>query len=114
MKWVALSGLVGLGPLAAIGPVDLGPGPAERSSAALEELIVRVDLVQSLVQGKLVLQLHADAAKVGSQILQAQQGMCNCRETPISAHSLHLHVYRPQQCCGLEEFCLLPVKLQVW
>ncbi|CAL8466123.1 g5659 [Coccomyxa elongata] len=64
VKWVAPSGLVGLGPLAAIGPVDLGPGPAERSSAALQELIVRVDPVQSLVQGKLVLQLHADAAKV--------------------------------------------------
>ena len=69
VKWVAPSGLVGLGPLAAVGPVDLGPGPAERSSAALQELIVRVDPVQSLVQGKLVLQLHADAAKVGPQMI---------------------------------------------
>ena len=64
VKWVAPSGLVGLGPLAAVGPVELGPGPAERSSAELQEVVVCVDPVQSLVQGKLVLHLHADSAKV--------------------------------------------------
>lgn len=65
VKWVAPSGLVGFGPLAAVGPVELGPGPAERSSAELQEVIVCVDPLQSLVQGKLVLHLHADTAKVG-------------------------------------------------
>lgn len=60
------SGLVGLGPLAAVGPVEMGPGRAEGSSLQVPDLIVRVDPVQSLLQQKLILQLHAHAAQVGS------------------------------------------------
>ncbi len=64
VKWVAPSGLVGFGPLAAVGPVELGPGAAEGSSLELPEVVVCVDPLQSLLQRKLVLQLHAAAAQV--------------------------------------------------
>ncbi len=37
VQWVAPSGLVGLGPLAALGPVELGPGAAEGSSLHLPQ-----------------------------------------------------------------------------
>ena len=62
---MAPSGLLGVGPLAKVGPVELGPGRAERSSVQLPEVIVRVDALQSLLQRKLVVQLTADRAQVG-------------------------------------------------
>lgn len=79
VKWVAPSGLVGLGPLAAVGPVELGPGSAERSSIALQQVIVRVDPLQSLVQRKLVVQLHADAPQVACSLSQ-------CHSSRVSSH----------------------------
>lgn len=65
---MAPSGLVGFGPLAAAGPVELGPSAAEGSSLELPEVVVCVDPLQSLLQGKLVLQLHAAAAQVTNNL----------------------------------------------
>eukprot|EP00884_Botryococcus_braunii_P001435 jgi/Botrbrau1/11292/Bobra.0038s0058.1 len=64
VHWVAPSGLVGATPLAAVGPVSVGPGPAERSSVSLPRVLVCVDPLQSLLQKKLVLTFRANHAQV--------------------------------------------------
>lgn len=64
VRWVAPSGVLGFGPLASVGPVSLGPGAAEKSSLEILRVIVCVDPLQSLLQQKLILQLHADQAQV--------------------------------------------------
>lgn len=64
VRWVAPSGLVGFGPLASVGPVSLGPGAAEKSSLEIPRMVVCVDPLQSLLQRKLIVQLHADQAQV--------------------------------------------------
>jgi hypothetical protein len=64
VKWVAPTGLVGVGPLTAVGPVQLGPSSAEGSSLEVPEVVVHVDPLQSLLQRKIVLQLHAHCAQV--------------------------------------------------
>ncbi len=63
VRWVAPAGALGLGPLAAVGPVEVGPGGVEGSSAELPEVEVRVAALPSLVQRKLVLRLHAPRAQ---------------------------------------------------
>ncbi len=69
VRWVAPSGLVGFGPLASVGPVSLGAGAAEKSSLEIPRVVVCVDPLQSLLQQKLILQLHADQAQVRSKPL---------------------------------------------
>ena len=69
VRWVAPSGLVGFGPLASVGPVSLGAGAAEKSSVEIPRMVVCVDPLQSLLQQKLILQLHADQAQVHSKHL---------------------------------------------
>ena len=64
VRWVAPSGLVGFGPLASVGPVSLGPGAAEKSGLEIPRMVVCVDPLQSLLQRKLIVQLHADQAQV--------------------------------------------------
>lgn len=68
VRWVAPSGLVGFGPLASVGPVSLGPGAAEKSSLEIPRVVVCVDPLQSLLQQKLIMQLHADQAQVHSHV----------------------------------------------
>ncbi len=75
MHWVAPSGLVGVTPLAAVGPVSVGPGPAERSSASLPRVLVRVDPLQSLLQKKLVLSFRADQAQVRAFLSDVVHGL---------------------------------------
>ena len=65
MKWLAPSGVLGLHPLAAIGPVSVGPGPIEHSSALLPDVRISINPVQSLVQRQVVLKIHIPAAQVG-------------------------------------------------
>ena len=69
VKWVAPSGLMGFGPLASVGPVSLGAGAAEKSSLEIPRVVVCVDPLQSLLQQKLILQLHADRAQVHNKPL---------------------------------------------
>eukprot|EP00891_Asterochloris_glomerata_P005156 jgi/Astpho2/5156/Aster-x0241 len=64
VKWVAPSGVLGLHPLAAIGPVRVGPGPIEHSSALLPNVRISMDPVQSLVQRQVVLKIHIPAAQL--------------------------------------------------
>lgn len=64
VRWIAPTGLVGLTPLASVGPISLGPSAVEKSSALLPEVVVRLDVVQSLLHGKLMLQLQADRPEV--------------------------------------------------
>lgn len=68
VKWVAPSGVLGLHPLAAIGPVRVGPGPIEHSSALLPNVQISMDPVQSLVQRQVVLKIHIPAAQVGHSL----------------------------------------------
>ena len=64
VRWVAPTGALGLGPLAAVGPVSVGPGPVEGSSAELPQVEVHVAAVSSLLQRRVVLRLHAPDAQV--------------------------------------------------
>ena len=59
VKWVMPLGLTGVTPLAAIGPVSVGPSHsgAERSSVEAPHVTVFVDALQSLLQRKAVLRL---------------------------------------------------------
>lgn len=78
MRWVAPSGLVGFGPLASVGPVSLGPGAAEKSSLEIPRVVVCVDPLQSLLQQKLIMQLHADQAQVHSAPRAIAFSACCC------------------------------------
>ena len=65
VNWIAPTGVVGLTPLASLGPVEVGPSPVESSSAVLPEVLLRLDPLQSLIHRKLMLQLQADSSQVG-------------------------------------------------
>ena len=75
---MAPSGLVGFGPLASMGPVSLGPGAAEKSSLEIPRVVVCVDPLQSLLQQKLIMQLHADQAQVHSVSRAIAFSACCC------------------------------------
>lgn len=64
VKWVAPTGLIGISPLASVGPLTLGPSTREGSSAFVPQVLLRLDPVQSLIQGKVILQFHAGQAEV--------------------------------------------------
>ena len=64
VNWLAPTGLTGIHPFVSMGPVSLGPGQAEGSWAYLPEVRVSVNPVKSMIQHKLVLNLHAPAAEV--------------------------------------------------
>ena len=59
VKWVMPLGVTGVTPLAAVGPVSVGPSHsgAERSSVEAPHVTVFVDALQSLLQRKAVLRL---------------------------------------------------------
>ena len=59
VKWVMPLGITGMTPLAAFGPVSMGPSHsgAERSSLDAPHVTVFVDALQSLLQRKAVLRL---------------------------------------------------------
>ncbi len=59
VKWVMPLGVTGVTPLAAVGPVSVGPSHsgAERSSIEAPHVTVFVDALQSLLQRKAVLRL---------------------------------------------------------
>ena len=52
MQWVLPTGLVGLGPLAAAGPVSVGPGSVERSSVNLPGVTLHLETIKSILQRK--------------------------------------------------------------
>lgn len=58
------TGLVGLGPLARLGPLRLGPGATEGSSAAIESLDVHLDALRTLRERRPVLGLRLRGAQV--------------------------------------------------
>jgi hypothetical protein len=64
VHWLAPTGLIGLTPLACLGPVSVGPGPAEGSSAHVQRLTVAVDTIQSLLQRRVMLTVRAHQARV--------------------------------------------------
>lgn len=64
VRWVAPTGLLGLTPLVCLGPVTVGPGCAEGSSAQVQRLTVGLDNVQSLLQRRVVLTVRAHQARV--------------------------------------------------
>ena len=68
--WVApVTGLVGLTPLASLGPISLGPGPVERSSARVGRVSVGLDPLQSALQRRVVLTIRALGAEVGGWLV---------------------------------------------
>lgn len=64
VKWLAPTGITGLTPLASVGPVSIGAGPVEVSSATIDRVLVRFDPLKSLARGKLVLTLDGKDAEV--------------------------------------------------
>lgn len=64
MRWVSPAGVTGLMPLASVGPISLGASPVEHSTARVERLLVGVDLLQSLLQGRIILTTRAVGAEV--------------------------------------------------
>lgn len=80
VRWVSpLAGLLGLGPLASLGPVSLGAGPVERSSAQAERLWVGLDLPQSALQRRVVLAVKARGLRVrGGEQRIGGLGMVAC------------------------------------
>jgi hypothetical protein len=71
VRWIAPTGLVGLTPLAAVGPVELGPSASglERTSVTAPEVVVSVNALQSALQRKVVLSLQAVGTQVGACIM---------------------------------------------
>lgn len=69
VKWIAPTGLVGVTPLLAVGPVSVGPSHSglERSSLEAEHVTVFMDVLQSLLQRKAVLRLLAVQPQVRLQ-----------------------------------------------
>ena len=91
VRWLAPTGLMGLTPVASIGPVEVGPSSLEGSSAVLPEVLVRLDPLQSLLKRKLMLQLQADKAQVYLLICRAlglDDGLVQ-RALKVSGHILH-------------------------
>ena len=67
VRWVAPMGLLGITPLGCMGPVHVGPGRVEGSSAEVQRLMVGLDPVQSVLQGRVVLTVKAQDAQVGGK-----------------------------------------------
>ena len=82
VRWIAPSGLVGLTPLASVGPVELGPSASglERTSVTAPEVVVSVNALQSALQRKVVLSLQA----VGTQV-----GICTRLRTCVRPSCIH-------------------------
>ena len=55
VRWLSPLGVTGLAPLASVGPVAVGPGPAETSSLTADEVLVSLDAVRSLASRRPVL-----------------------------------------------------------
>lgn len=70
VKWLAPTGVLGITPLASVGPVTLGPSSREGSSARVSEVVVKLDLLQSLLQQKIMLQFQAAQAEVINTLIQ--------------------------------------------
>ena len=66
VNWVSPAGLLGLTPVASIGPVHVGLFALEGSSLEAPELQVQLDPLQSLLQRHPVLDIHAERAKVSA------------------------------------------------
>lgn len=64
VKWIAPTGLTGMTPLAAIGPVMLGPSAREFSSASVPHVVIMLDPIQTVLQRKVILRVQANQAQV--------------------------------------------------
>jgi len=62
--WIAPTGISGLHPLASVGPITLGEGPVERSTATLERVSLGFSPIQSIFRGRLVLTVRVGGAEV--------------------------------------------------
>lgn len=62
--WLAPTGLLGLHPIGSVGPISVGPGPVERSSATLDRVAVGVNPLQSILRQRIVLTVKATGAEV--------------------------------------------------
>lgn len=78
LQWVLPAGVVGLGPLARVGPLVVGPGPVERSSFSVAAATVRVSPMQSLLRRKLVLALALHGAQARRSGCFGDACVCAC------------------------------------
>lgn len=69
VKWLAPTGITGLTPLAAVGPLSIGQCPLESSSATIDTVLVHLDVLRSLTLGRLV--LTADGRNADVHLKQA-------------------------------------------
>eukprot|EP00798_Chlamydomonas_sp_ICE-L_P004358 gene4358-14478_t len=54
-------------PLISVGPLEVGPGPVEKSHLAMNELAVFLDPVQSAIHKQIMLQIHLEGPDVSLQ-----------------------------------------------
>lgn len=64
IQWISPLGLIGITPLAVVGPVAVGPGGVELSSAEVARVAVGVDVGRSLMEWGLVLKVDMAGALV--------------------------------------------------
>ena len=64
IHWLAPTGILGLHPLASLGPVVVGPGPTECSSGMIERVVLSLDPFRSILHGRLVINLKAHGADI--------------------------------------------------
>ena len=62
--WLAPTGLIGLHPFGSVGPISVGPGPVEGSSATLDRVTIGVNALQSILRRRIVLTVKATGAEV--------------------------------------------------
>lgn len=66
VRWLSPPGVSGLMPVASLGPVRVGPGPVESSSASVEEVMLGLDAWRSIVQREVVVTLALRGVQVGA------------------------------------------------
>ena len=77
VRWLAPTGLAGVGPLASVGPVALGPSPVEGSSLSARHVTLGLDPLHSALQRRLVFDVRVDGAQVG---VRPCRGRCSWRQ----------------------------------
>lgn len=69
VNWLLPTGVIGISPLMSVGPVDIGPGNAERSQISVPELRVGLDCVRSAFQRQMVLKVYCNDTEL--RVVQA-------------------------------------------
>lgn len=64
VNWLAPSGLLGVHPIANVGPVQIGPGPVEQSHGRVESLDIRFNPLRSIFSGRFYFSVKSQGASL--------------------------------------------------